>query len=110
MLKDRVKFIKNIEYGIDNTAPFSAWILLDKNIDINKIISACYTYGIPIGKFKYPVVSDMQYFKKYSNNVKYNYKNSKDIESRSLFLPIYENLSYKDVKNIANDFLEILEK
>lgn len=104
-----IKFIKNISYGISNTAPFSAWLILDKKYDIEKIISACFSKGIPIGKFKYDVVSEMEYFKEYSENKQYNYKNSKLIKERSIFLPIYENLSFKDIKKIANQFVEIIE-
>ena len=104
-----IKFIKNISYGISNTAPFSAWLILDKKYNIEKIISACFYQGIPIGKFKYDVVSEMEYFKEYSLNKDYHYKNSKQIKEQSLFLPIYENLSYKDIKKIANQFVEILE-
>lgn len=101
--------IKNISYGISNTAPFSAWLILDKKYNMEKIISACFYQGIPIGKFKYDVVSEMEYFKEYSLNKDYHYKNSKQIKEQSLFLPIYENLSYKDIKKIANQFVEILE-
>lgn len=103
-----IKFIKNIDYGIENTAPFSAWIILNKNFNLEKIISACFYNGIPIGKFKYDVVSEMPYFKPYCTNKNNNYKNSINIKERSIFLPIYENLSNNDIKKIANKFVEIL--
>lgn len=103
-----IRFINNIEYGINNSAPFSAWLLLDDNVDMNKIIAACLRKKIPIGKFKYNVVNKMSYFNKYKikNNLKY--KNSKIIHDRSLFLPIYENLSYNDIKKISLEFIDII--
>lgn len=107
---DGIKFIKNIEYGINSTAPFSAWLVLDKKYDVNKIIAACFNEHIPIGKFKYPVVSDMRYFKDICLNSKYNYKNSKNIKEQSIFLPLYENLSVKDIKSISNKFIDIINK
>ena len=103
-----LEFISNIEYGIQNTAPFSAWIILDEKINIIKIISACISSGIPIGKFKYDVVSNMKYFKDSCLNEKNDYKNSTNIKDRSLFLPIYENLSIKDIEKIAKEFINIL--
>lgn len=105
-----IKFIENIEYGIENTAPFSAWLVLDKKYDIEKIISACLKNSIPIGKFKYDVVSNMKYFKDYYIKNDNLYKNSIEIKQNSLFLPIYENLSKKDIKNIAETFVDIIKK
>ena len=41
-------------------------------------------------------------------NKDYHYKNSKQIKEQSLFLPIYENLSIKDIEKIAKEFINIL--
>lgn len=105
-----IKFVGNIKYGIQNTAPFSAWIVLDSKYKIDKIVSACLKKGIPIGKFKYDVVSNMKYFEKHLVNKNNDYQNSIDLKNNSLFLPIYENLSNKDIFNIANTFVDIIDK
>lgn len=107
---DGIKFVDNINIGIKNTAPFSAWLILDSRYKLEKIISACLHYGIPVGKFKYDVISEIPFFKKFLNNKNSSsYYNSINIKARSLFLPIYENLSYRDIKNISNDFLDIID-
>ena len=54
-----IKFVDNINSGIKNAAPFSAWLILDNRYKLEKIISACLYYGIPVGKFKYDVISEI---------------------------------------------------
>ena len=104
----KIEGIKLISENVYNTAPLSAWFLLDpKKFDVDKIIFKLLEYGIPAGKFKYPLVMDMDAFKNYILNLDDNFKNSNNLKNNSLFLPLYENIKIKDIEDITSYLIKI---
>jgi perosamine synthetase len=98
-----VSLIENISYGIQQSAPLSAWLILDSKYDINKIILYLISKSIPVGHFKYDNINNIPYFKKYLRNSA-ECKNSKNIQQRSLLLPLFKGISQKDIKIIVKEF------
>lgn len=109
--KETLKSIRGIDLineNIESTAPISAWYIVDSNLyDINEIIIKCLEYGIPVGKFKYPLIIDIEPFKEHILNKKYDFKNSNYLKNNSLFFPLYENISLEEIKKISNYLREI---
>ena len=66
-------------------------------------------YGIPVGRFKYPLISETEGFKEYIVNSSEKFENASHIRNNSLFLPLYENISLDNVKEIAECIKNILE-
>lgn len=105
-----IKGIKLIYDKVENTAPLSAWYLLDSNLyDVNKIILKCIELGIPVGKFKYKTISEIDTFKKYILNLEDKLDNSKSIQKNSIFFPLYPNISYSEVEVITLCLKEIFK-
>lgn len=104
-----IEFISNVDYGVEKCAPLSAWIIINpERFEINRIIVAAIKLGIPIGKFKYKNVSDVDNFREYVENHGDNFSNSKFLQANSIFLPLYSNITIEDVENISDLFIEIL--
>ena len=102
--------IRLINDSIYRTAPISAWFLIDpKYYNINKLIIKCIELGIPIGKFKYPTITKTEVFKKYIININDDFACSNYIQKNSIFLPLYEKITIKDVKAIGENVKEILK-
>lgn len=109
ILKD-VPGIRLINNAIHQTAPISAWFLIDPNLyQVNKILMKAIEIGIPIGKFKYPTVMQTQGFKEYIVNTDDDLVHSNYVKENSIFLPLYENVSIEDVKAIGKNIKEILD-
>ncbi|TDP26850.1 aminotransferase class V-fold PLP-dependent enzyme [Halanaerobium congolense] len=101
--------IKLINNQIEQSSPISAWLIVNPNYyDVDKLILKSVELGMPIGKFKYPTVTEMTSFKDYIINSDDKFKNSTYLKTNSIFLPLYENLSKKDVVSISELFKEIL--
>jgi dTDP-4-amino-4,6-dideoxygalactose transaminase len=98
-----------INDSIIKTAPISAWFLIDPELyEINKLIIKAIELGIPIGKFKYPTVTETKGFKKYIININDEFIHSNYVKKNSIFLPLYENIKIEDVKAIGENIKEIL--
>lgn len=109
ILKDTVG-LDLISERIDETAPLSAWYVLDSELfNLNKVIIKAIEYGIPVGRFKYPLISETEGFKEYIVNSSEKFENASHIRNNSLFLPLYENISLDNVKEIAECIKNILE-
>ncbi|MEG2379873.1 MAG: aminotransferase class V-fold PLP-dependent enzyme [Bacilli bacterium] len=109
ILKDQIG-IKLINDDINESAPISAWFIIDPEIyEIDIIILKCIELGIPIGKFKYPTITKIQAFENYIVNKNDLFYNSENIKNSSIFIPVYENLSIEDVRNIGDNIKEILQ-
>ena len=108
ILRD-VQGIRLINDSIIKTAPISAWFLIDPELyEINKLIIKAIELGIPIGKFKYPTVTETKGFKKYIININDEFIHSNYVKNNSIFLPLYENIKIEDVKAIGENIKEIL--
>jgi len=108
ILRD-VQGIRLINDSIIKTAPISAWFLIDPELyEINKLIIKAIELGIPIGKFKYPTVTETKGFKKYIININDEFIHSNYVKKNSIFLPLYENIKIEDVKAIGENIKEIL--
>lgn len=106
----RIKGIKLVYDKIENTAPLSAWYIIDSSLyDINKIVLKCIEFGIPVGKFKYKTILEIEEFKKYILNFEDKLENSKFIQKNSIFFPLYSNISYFEIEKIAFYLKEIFE-
>lgn len=102
--------IKLINNDIYQSAPITAWFLLNPDYyKIDNIILKCVEVGIPVGKFKYPTVTNIEAFKDYILNINEEFNNSENIRDNSLILPLYENLSVDNIHSICEALLYILD-
>lgn len=107
-----IKFIENFDISnLNSTAPIAAWLLLDNDrFDKNRILLGCINMGIPVGTFYYDILNKNEYFKKFILNFNDNFNNSSMIKERSIFLPLYENISLEDIDKICEAFTYVMSK
>ena len=65
--------------------------------------------GIPIGSFNYNTIIKNNYFRNFIINVEDDLNNSQYIRDNSIFLPLYESLSDKDIENICDAFKYVID-
>lgn len=106
-----ISFIRNLDFSnIDDYAPISLWLVLDsKYYDRNKVILGCMNMGIPIGSFNYNTIIKNDYFRNFIINIEDNLNNSQYIRDNSIFLPLYESLSNKDIENICDALKYVID-
>jgi len=98
----KISGIQLISESVYNSAPISAWFLIDPDkFNINELIFQSISLGIPVGKFKYPVISDIDLLKTHIANKSDVLKNSSTLRENSIFLPLYESVSISTVQEIA---------
>lgn len=99
---NNIEGVKLINDEVDNTAPISAWYVVDSKVfDIKKIILKCLEYGIPVGRFKYNQIIKIEAFEKYILNLEDDFKNSCKLQQNSLFFPLYENINIEEIEIIS---------
>lgn len=97
-----IKYINNVDYGIDNTSPISLWTIVDDCDMLISLMKYLINQGIPVGKFKYTTINKVPYFKDFIVNKQESMINSEYIREHSMFLPLYENITMKNILKICN--------
>lgn len=103
---DKLKFVKNLDGDINNTAPISAWLICDDLIYFEKLFKYLVSIKIPVGKFKYQTLNNIQNFNKHIANFDSDMLDSEYLQQHSLFLPLYENISFSDIEYICGKINE----
>lgn len=99
----KLKFVGNLtEQNIGDTAPISAWLICDDLIYFERLFQYLLFLKIPVGKFKYKTLNNIASFKENIRNFNSSMINSQYLQEHSLFLPLYENISFKDIKYICD--------
>lgn len=99
----KLKFVANLyEKNINDTAPISAWLICDDLDYFERLFQYLLFLKIPVGKFKYKTLNSITSFKEKIKNINSSMINSQYLQEHSLFLPLYENISFKDIKYICD--------
>lgn len=99
---DKLKFVGNLNGDVNSTAPISAWLICDDLKYFENLIKYLLSLKIPVGKFKYQSLNNVPSFRQYIKNSNSNMINSEYLQQHSLFLPLYENISFKDIEYICD--------
>lgn len=91
--------------NISSSAPIAFPVILPDDVDLNKLITKGVSLGLSLGKFYYPILSDIAVF---SKNNKGKFINSKNIVKNMLLLPTYPILSIRNVKQTGKYIRHLL--
>lgn len=95
-----INYISNLNCGVSNVAPISMWCLIKDETYLKNLMFYLIQNGVPVGKFKYTTINEVEYFKQFIVNDG-DFPNSKYVREHSMFLPLYENISKKDIIQIC---------
>ena len=99
---DKLEFVGNLNGNVNRTAPISAWLICDDSKYFEKLFKYLLSLKIPVGKFKYQVLTKVASFREHIKNADSKMINSEYLQQHSLFLPLYENISFKDIQYICD--------